>query len=384
MKANIILIFQRTLPHYRLSTFNAIHKAIGAILCFGKSGPEKTFLSKAVPDFEHCRVRDLYPIPSKETLVYLDVVSPLLRYKPTIVITGFALGILSNWLLLFLRPFFRYKLILWFIGYHKKAGFHPEKSFKDRMRIWWMNEADAILLYEQKDKTLLSRYVKYPDKIFVAQNTLNTTDLLRIKDRLVQETKRRVKERIRFLCKYNLIFVGCLLRDKNPDFLLDVFKIVQQKINDVALHYVGNGPMMEELKIKSEQLKIDNVKFWGAIDDDERIGELLFASDLMVVPGYVGLCSVHSFCFDTPVCTRSDGIHGPFHGPEIEYVVDSKTGFLVPYREKEKMAEIIVNYLCDRKKQVYMRSRIKWVVKNVCNIDRMVEGFKKAVDYVRE
>jgi len=376
----MVLIFQRTLAHYRLPIFELINKITGAILCFGKNGPQKTFLSKVVPDFEYYRVRDFYLIPSRETLVYLDVFSPLLKYKPTIVITEFALGILSNWFLLFLRPFFRYKLILWSIGYNTKNGFHPKEVFRDRVRIWWMNRADAVILYSQGDKKLISPYLKNPEKLFVAQNTLDTITLLKIRNRLDIIGKEKIKKEFMFTEKYNLIYIGRLLKEKEPDRLINIFRVVSKRLNSSELHIVGDGPLRKQLERMAAGLKI---KFWGSIVDDEKTGKLLFASDLMVMPGRLGLAIVHSFCFDCPVVSQKQGVNGPFHGPEIEYLIHGKTGYLVDYGNNQKIAEVIVDYLRDAKKQGEIRKEIRYMVKNVCSIDNMMQGFRKAVDYVR-
>lgn len=63
----MILILQRTLTHYRLLIFREINKITDAILCFGRNGPQDTFLTKVQPDFKHYCTRDYYPINKKNT-----------------------------------------------------------------------------------------------------------------------------------------------------------------------------------------------------------------------------------------------------------------------------------------------------------------------------
>ena len=71
----------------------------------------------------------------------------------------------------------------------------------------------------------------------------------------------------------------------------------------------------------------NNVVFHGAIHDDVKTGEILFACDMMVMPGYLGLSVNHAFCFDCPVMSFEQQKNGPFHSPEVEYVINNKTGF---------------------------------------------------------
>jgi len=386
-KISVILIFQRTLAHYRLGIFREINKVTGAILCFGKNGPKGTFLSKVRPDFKYYQVRDYYPIRKKDTFVVQDILTPLFKFKPTVVITEFALGIISNYLLLLLRPFLRYKLILWSHGYNRKKGFHPQKSFADKLRVWWMNRADAVILYGQEGKKIVAPYIKDNKKIFVAQNTLDTISLLKIRDRLDKVGKEGVKKQIGFTKRYNLIYMGRLLKEKEPDRLIDVYKIISKKIDNIELHIVGNGPIMGELKTKIKKLKNEDknlkIRFWGVVTDDVMSGMMLYASDLMVMPGYLGLSVVHSFCFDCPVVSQKQGVNGPFHSPEIEYVIDGKTGFLVPYDNNELMAETIVEYLLDKVKLNEMKQEIRNMVEKVCSLDNMINGFREAIEYIK-
>jgi glycosyltransferase involved in cell wall biosynthesis len=395
-----ILIFQRLLPYYRIQVFRKICEETGAILCFGKRGPKKTYLPKVEPTFSYLKIDDFYPVKGKETLVFLNIFLPLIKFKPDIIITEFALGIISNYLLLLMKPFFKFKLILWSHGYNRKTGLYPNKFLADKLRVWWVNQANAIILYTQKGKKLISKYIRNPQKIFVAFNTLDTDELLDLRNKLERIGKERIKKDVGFGSKYNLIFIGRLLKEKEPDRLIRVFKIISKKLDDISVHFVGDGPMIDELRREARgvqlQGKLDilpdshwsrqsmknNIKFWGSIIDISVTGKLLFASDLMVMPGYLGLSVVHSFCFDTPVVSQKQGIAGPFHSPEVEYVVDNKTGFLVEYGNDEKMADVIIDYLLNKEKQEEMKKHIRHTVENICSLKNMLNGFRRAIEYV--
>jgi len=374
-----ILIFQRTLPHYRLNVFRELYKTTGAILCFGKNGPSGTFLTKITPDFEHLKVQDIYPLKEKDAFVIQDIFSPLLRYRPDVIISEFALPIVSNWILLILRPFLKFKLILWTHGYNRRVGFNPEKSFIDKLRAWFMNKADAIIIYSNQRKIVISKYIKRPEKIFVAANTLDTRELTGLRKHMEAVGKRNIKRELGFNERYNLIYTGRILKEKEPARLVEVFRIITSELDSIELHFVGEGPLMEQIKNITHGLK---VRFWGNIIDDYEIAKLLFASDLMVMPGYLGLSVVHAFCFDKPVVSQRGGSSGPFHSPEAEYVIDGKTGFLVEYGQDKLMAGTIIQYLKDEKKQLRMKSEVRAMVENTCSFNNMLDGFREALAYV--
>ncbi|GAI11692.1 unnamed protein product, partial [marine sediment metagenome] len=194
--------------------------------------------------------------------------------------------------------------------------------------------------------------------------------------------KETIKREINFKKKYNLIYLGRLLKEKEPDRLLDVFKIVSRKLKFVELHFVGDGPLYSKLLEKSVGL---NVRFWGSISDNVFLGKLLFSSDIMIIPGYMGLSVVHSFCFDCPVVTQKQGKEGPFHSPEIEYLINGKTGFLVEYGNNGKMATVISNYLLGPKDiKNKFKDNIRKMIEDKCSIDNMIDGFKKAIDFCQK
>jgi len=378
----MILIFQRILTNYRFNIFKKLNEEVGTVLCLGKNGPKNTFLLKNEPDFEHILIKDFYPFRGKEMLVLQDIFTPIFRYKPKIVIIEFALSIISNWFILFLRPFLKYKIILWSHGYNRKTGFNTKKYLSDRLRRYWFNKADAIILYSHNDKKMIRPFVLEDEKIFVASNTLDTKKLLKIRDKLEKISKKIIKKEMGLEKKYNIIYLGRLLREKEPGRLLDVFKILSDKIKSIELHIIGNGLLYSELLKKSNGL---NVRLWGSISDDIVIGKLLFSSDLMIIPGCVGLSNVYSLCFDCPVVTQKQSKNGPFHGPEIEYLINGETGFLVEYGNDNRIASVVLNYLFSRKDvKNRFRNNIRNMVKEKCSIDNMMDGFKKAIDYCKK
>lgn len=76
--------------------------------------------------------------------------------------------------------------------------------------------------------------------------------------------------------------IGRLSFEKNHDFLLEVFKSIQQKRPKSKLLIVGTGKLLSSLIDKAKHLEIsDNVIFYGETDSPER---LLAAMDVFVLP----------------------------------------------------------------------------------------------------
>jgi glycosyltransferase involved in cell wall biosynthesis len=245
--------------------------------------------------------------------------------------------------------------------------------------------AEATILYAEEDKKFLSQFVD-PKKIFVANNTLNTPLFLKIKENLKAEGKPNVKKRIGFTFKYNLIFIGRMVRLKAPEMLVRIYEELKDRVNNnVCIHFVGDGEMTDVVKkAVSEKKYSANFRFYGEIYDYVKTGELLYCSDLLVIPGFLGLAVNHAFCYETPVVSFETGKDGPFHSPEVNYLIHGKTGFLAKNNDIPEIATIINNYLKDINLQKYIKSNIEVMVQNDMAMDKMVAGFSNCFDYVKQ
>ena len=137
------------------------------------------------------------------------------------------------------------------------------------------------------------------------------------------------------------------------------------------------------MKEKVERLGLANsVVFHGAKHDDAKTGEILFACDMMVMPGYLGLSVNHAFCFECPVMSFEQQKNGPFHSPEVEYVVNNKTGYLLEEHSAESLAHTLNSYLINPTLQITIKENIQKMVSEVFPIEKMVKGFDDAISYV--
>ena len=229
----------------------------------------------------------------------------------------------------------------------------------------------------------MGKYVN-TEKIFVAQNTLDTHRLSSIRNKLAVEGKDKVKSRLGFDKQYNLVFIGRLLEDKKPLLIIDaLYKLINVYELNIALHYVGGGSEYIFLKDKVQQLALENsVTFHGATHNNIKTGEILFASDVMVMPGYLGLSVNHAFCFECPVMSFEQQENGPFHSPEVEYVINNETGFLLKEHSADSLAFALNNYLKSPTLQITVKKNIQKMVSEVFPIEKMVKGFDDAINYV--
>jgi glycosyltransferase involved in cell wall biosynthesis len=102
--------------------------------------------------------------------------------------------------------------------------------------------------------------------------------------------------------------------------MLDAFKIIQKKHNEIELVVVGNGYDFDKAKRYVLDQKIDNVSFKGGLFGDEIITQFS-NSQLYVLPSYHGegmpTSVLEAMAFGMPVITRPLGGLNDFFESEV-------------------------------------------------------------------
>jgi glycosyltransferase involved in cell wall biosynthesis len=373
MKPKVLMI-QRIFPSYRTFIYDKLADSFNFLLLHGDKDTEvklaKTDYSRIIKGVNYTQ---------NQTHLLFNTFSPLFKFKPKAIIHESSIGILTLLPMYVCAKLMGAKFILYGHGYNRFTGFEPNKSLIDRYRVFLMRISDATIVYTHTDKKRMAQYIS-SDKVFVAQNTLNTEPAKVIRTGLDAIGKEAVKQKLGFTRPFNLIYIGRIVEEKRPENLLDIYEILNKTMpNQVGIHFVGGGEI-EPLQQRIKENGWENaMTFHGWVHDGQKSGELLYASDLMIMPGNVGLAVNHAFMFDCPVVTFLQTDMSP---PEIEYIVDNETGFKIPDFSVEKMAEAIGNYLKDKPLQVAMQKVIRHKMDVELIPENMAKGFTDAVEYV--
>ncbi len=252
--------------------------------------------------------------------------------------------IISNWWLLLVRKLTGKQTVLWGHAWPRKG--HASKT--DFLRNMMRKLASQIIVYTNQQKNELKK--KMPNKHIVA-----APNALFYSSQMISENHNNPN---------NILYVGRLVKDKKPFFLVKAFERALADIpTDTQLKIVGDG--VEKIAIANfieEKGLSKRVKLLGHINDFSELKKLYKNSICSVSPGYVGLSITQSFGFGVPMIISKD----ENHSPEIEAAVDGvnsvffKTDDLVSFRES--LLRIFDNKkdwvnkrasICDRCKQNY-------------------------------
>lgn len=113
--------------------------------------------------------------------------------------------------------------------------------------------------------------------IYIANNAIDAEKFR------YDETKRsKIRRELNLEEKFVVGHVGRFNAQKNHDFLIDIFKKINQVNNESVLVLVGNGELEKQIRHKVKQLNIEeNIIFLGLRDD---VQDLLQAFDVFVLP----------------------------------------------------------------------------------------------------
>jgi glycosyltransferase involved in cell wall biosynthesis len=142
----------------------------------------------------------------------------------------------------------------------------------------------------------------------------------------------------------SLLFVGRLVEKKGLCCLIDALPLILKRHPHVCLRIAGDGPEKGNLQSQSKKLGLnDHVRFLGAVKN-ELLPALYQKSDVVVFPSVIagggdregfGLVLVEALgCECATVVTDLPAMK--------DIIVDGKTGFVVPQKNVQKLAEKIV------------------------------------------
>jgi glycosyltransferase involved in cell wall biosynthesis len=151
-----------------------------------------------------------------------------------------------------------------------------------------------------------------------------------------------------------VLFVGALVEQKGPHFLIEAFEIVKRQVPDAKLVFAGRGPSMEALKEQASRTDFfRDIEFLGFLGRTEVVS-LYQRAHVFVIPSIwkeqFGLVGPEALACGVP-CVGTD------LGGIPEWLHDSEWGFLGPPRDVEALAERISKLLLDRAMRVSFGKR---------------------------
>lgn len=246
----------------------------------------------------------------------------------------------------------RYQKIKWIAAWFQTAP-NPLMGFSEGRRknlyrwkaflYWFMQQlikpliakfADYILVNNYTEKNQFSRLVKY-NRTLVMGAAVNTEAVLKY---LKVHKTPKIK-------KYLAVFQGRFHPQKGVVELIDIWKLIAQKIPFAKLAMIGDGPLMTDVKKHIKELDLENnIELFGYLHDGDRKYSIFQNSKIVVHPAFYdsgGMAAVEAMAFGLP-CVGFNLRSYLSYYPE---------GMLkVPVGDNKKFSEMIIR-LSDDKNQ---------------------------------
>ncbi len=324
-------------------------------------------------DFEPA-TRHVVRLPFGRTLSWQPAaVKAVLRYRPDVVIAQGSPYELTAWVLTVVGRILRIPVLLWTHGLQGE-----ESGIKWMVRARLFRLAQGLLLYGNHAKRLLIAKGFDADRLHVIYNSLDDCEQTAVSKQITREDCDVFRRSLGIDAQERMIcFTGRLQPVKRLPWLLQALHLVVQQGRNVHLVLVGDGSERPLLESSAEELSLTKcVHFLGAIHDESRLGLILSASDLAVVPSGAGLSVMHAFGYGTPVLLH-DRVEE--HFPEWEAVKEAETGWFYRYDDLSDCAAKIIDALFPRPRKPWMAEACRAMISDRYNTTTHAALFINAI-----
>jgi glycosyltransferase involved in cell wall biosynthesis len=384
MKKIKVAISQRIIPHYRVPAFAelASRENIDLTVYYGKGFATGSQVNASL--IEGFKAKKLFTIMLNYKGIYktpqLRVWHPFLFFhliagNYDVVIAEPTSNFYNDIFIWFYCKLFRKKFIWHESGMAQKNEFPLYRRLINPIASILIKGADAFITYTSAaDKSLLDNYLVNPEKIFRAQNTIDTSktddDIIKFQP-LVTKTKKELGLNGHKVCLY----VGGIELKKEINKLISAASNINDKGIPTKILVIGDGPDKNLLINQLTEQELDQTIFIGKKIEDITLYILL--SDVVVLPSLGGLSVVQALACGKPFI-GSEKIE---HMGIKDYITDGVNGFLVKDNEISSLQNSIEKIFSDESlykelcKNAYKTSK-------TFTIARMVDGMENSIKFV--
>ncbi|MEZ4702140.1 MAG: glycosyltransferase [Rhodothermales bacterium] len=373
-----VFYFARMLPAYRHAVMERLNERLDGrlVVVYGQPPAGNPVLSKEVTGSFRRVVR--HNLWFRDTTLHAQFFQDVFKTygDPSAIIAEESPRSLTlPWLLRYARTRGAAR-VLWGMFFSMKRPLGSLHLF-DRYRLNLARSVEACICYSRRTRDHLAEAVPR-ERLFLAQNTLDTDTLFALRRRLETEGRCAVRRRLGIEDGRPVyVYMAQLIADKGPRDLLEIFGRLRRE-GPAMLYVIGGGPQEASMKRQVARMGLADVHFLGAMPHFETSAPYLFAADALLMPGYVGLVINHAFAMGLPIVAPEPPPDRLFHAPEIESLVPGENGMLARWNDPADFAQATRHVLAHR--DAFSRRAIDYAERHL-TLDGMVDGMVDAIRY---
>lgn len=151
-----------------------------------------------------------------------------------------------------------------------------------------------------------------------------------------------IPEKISNLKEKNITYIGRLSKEKGIFDLIEIFKIINKKDNEIILNIIGDGNEKNNLINKIKENKLEKNVIMHGFKTRDEIEEILLNTSIGINTSFTesfGLAILETFSFGIP-CLAFDSAEGA-----KEIIDNNINGYIIQNRDFEMMASKILELL---------------------------------------
>lgn len=367
-----VSIIYRFLPQYRLEFYNELktkllEENIILNLYYGKN--------KYVVRKDEIDIKWATPI-NNQTFNILNEKFYWLHFKKEIFNSNLIIlvqenRILSNYAIMLISLLKGIKIALWGHGRNHQSttnslGNNFKRLYSNKIH-WWFS-------YTQNTANIIQNMGFPKDRITIINNAIDTNFLIQEGTKFNDKTINEFKRKLNILKGPIGVFCGGIYKEKRIDFLYEACTIIKNHFPEFNVIFIGAGP--ESHKVAKFSCENNWIHYFGPKFGKEKV-PYLKSADVLLNPGAVGLSILDAFALEVPFVTTKY----PYHGPEIEYLINYKNGIITD-NDVESYAKGVIKVLSSKKLIMVLKhgcrnARTKYTKENM--VSKFSIGIKKAL-----
>lgn len=256
---------------------------------------------------------------------------------------------------------------LWSCGWIRPNINGLLSKVRERFLDYFEKRASAHIAYHTQRKKYLENKNISSDKIFVAQNTIDTETIM------ASYNPENVNKN-RFNNKIKILFVGGLIRGKHLEEVMCVVDELVSEGYQMEFTIVGGGSILQELKSYRDSLKNkDRIDIVGP-KFGEELKPYFLRSDVFLLVGSGGLAINEAMAYGLPVIS-TDGDGTGFD------LIDGNGFLLENIGDKDEIKSALSKFAgLSRQQKLEMSEKSLSIVKSKATNTLMVQHFMEAIN----
>ncbi|MDD6482270.1 MAG: glycosyltransferase family 4 protein [Lachnospiraceae bacterium] len=293
----------------------------------------------------------------------------IIQENPDGIVMLFNPAIITFVRVLFLCLKLRIPYAIWSCGYIRPDLNGIFVKIREYFLNYFDKRATAHIAYHTNRKEYLVKKGINPERIFVAQNTIDT-------ERIMSSYSLEEINKNRFGKELNVLFVGALIKGKFlNEAMTAIDNLISQKYK-ITFNIIGQGIIFEELKRHRETLKNkEQIHLLGA-KYGEDLKTYFLNSDVFLLTGSGGLAINEAMAYGLPIIsTIGDGT--------VKDLIERNGYMIKRFGNISEIQNVLSEfYSLSQEEKLEMSINSIKIIKNKATISLMVDNYNKAINYL--